>query len=50
MDVVKFHETLAKIIAQRENVHIKVHIERKESVESDNTDESPKGSVSCDSR
>lgn len=47
MDVERFLETLAKIIAQRENVHIKVHIERKESEESDNTDESSKRSVSC---
>lgn len=47
MNVGKFYETLAKIIAEREKVNIKVNIKRKERDVSDNTDETPKGSVSC---
>lgn len=46
MNVVKFHETLAQIIAQRENVQIKVHTKRKEVGESDKTNGTPKRSVS----
>ena len=46
MDVVKFFETLAKIIETKENVNIKVNINRKECDSNDQTNETPKGSVS----
>ena len=46
MNVVKFYETLAKIIAEKENIHIKVHTQRKGVSTNDKTDGSPKGSVS----
>lgn len=42
MDVSKFFETLARIVAEKENVQIKVHTKRKEVGGSDNTDEPPK--------
>lgn len=45
MNVVKFYETLAKIIAEKENVQIKVNTKRKECVES-GVNEPPKRSVS----
>lgn len=35
MDVVKFFETLARIVAEKENVQINVHTKRKEAVNND---------------
>lgn len=35
MNVVKFYETLAEIIAKKENVQINVHVERKEGDENE---------------
>lgn len=46
MDVSKFFETLARIVAEKENVQIKVHTKRKEVEVSDNTNEPPVRSVS----
>ena len=44
MNVVKFFETLAKIVAEKENVHVNVVTKRKEC-EKNGIDETPKRCV-----